>query len=240
MKRNTRMNAMIRERARESRSAVPPLILILFLFLLLSPRHVLKAQAIRGAVIAGGNLTQVDGDEVYGFHKVGWNAGAAAIIPFGPKWSVSLENTFTQKGSYQSPQYNDSLSFEYKLRLNYVEVPVMLHFTDKETVTFGAGFSWGRLVGIEEYEHGTKVETTTLLGGPYDRNDWSILADVRFRLAGRFHFNARYAYSLASIRTRTYTVGNDVFNRDQFNNIVTFRVLYVFNEAIEKESRRKQ
>lgn len=195
----------------------------------------MDAQVIRGAVLGGMTLTQVDGDEVYGFHKVGGTLGAAAIVPFSEKWSLSLETSFVQKGSYQKPQFLDSLTYEYRLSLDYLEVPVMVHFTDKQTVTAGAGFSWARLVDVKEEEHGARVASTTLFGGPYERSDISILADIRFRVYQRWHFNTRYAYSLRSIRTREFTKGDDTIVRDQFNNVIAFRLIYIFNEAKERD-----
>jgi hypothetical protein len=200
----------------------------------------LQGQIIRGALLGGFTLTQVDGDEVYGFHKLGLSGGAAAIIPFGEKWSISLETTYIQKGAYQSPQYNDSLSFEYKIKLDYAEVPVMIHYTDKDVVTAGLGFAWGRLVNVQEWEHGKRVSGTTLLGGPYKRDDYSFLADIRFRLRGRIHFNARYAYSLGKIRSREFTVGTQRFIREQYNNVIAFRLIYIFNEDLPLQNRRKE
>ena len=117
-----------------------------------------KAQSILGSFSAGVNLTQVDGDEVYGFHKVGFNGGPSAIIPFGKHWSVSIETLFSQKGSYQKPQFNDSLTYEYRLNLNYVEVPVLIHFEDKKLICGGVGISWSRLVGVKEWEHGRRSD----------------------------------------------------------------------------------
>lgn len=198
------------------------------------------AQQIRGAVIGGFNLSQVDGDEVYGFKKPGLNLGAAAIVPFTDRWSVSLETLFNQKGSREREQYrttdtNDVLyTGEYKLRLDYLEVPVLVHYNDRDRITAGVGFSWGRLVNVEEWEHGRKVETTTLNSGTYDPNDINILADIRFRLYKRFRMNFRYSYSLAKIRTREFepipgTPGKPEV-RDQYNNLLSFRIIYIFNE----------
>ncbi|MCF8331934.1 MAG: hypothetical protein K9H84_05735, partial [Bacteroidales bacterium] len=63
------------------------------------------AQVIKGAAILGTNLSQVDGDEIYGFHKFGLNVGASAIIPIDDRWSVSLETLYSEKGSFRGPQY---------------------------------------------------------------------------------------------------------------------------------------
>ncbi|MCD4664364.1 MAG: PorT family protein [Bacteroidales bacterium] len=196
------------------------------------------AQRIKGAVIVGANISQVDGDEIFGFNKVGFNVGAAAIIPFAENFSFSIETIFNQKGSYQGKQYRDTdslgniLTGEYKLKLDYLEVPFMIHYTDKDIITAGVGFSYGRLVNVKEWEHGRLIETTTLNTGPYDRTDFNILADIRFRIYKRFKFNIRYAYSLAKIRTRDFydIFGDYVNTRKQYNNLITFRLIYVFNE----------
>lgn len=196
-----------------------------------------KSQNINGAVIVGGNFSQVDGDEVYGFNKFGINIGASAIIPLkNNKWSIILENVYSQKGAYKklAPVATDSIPY-YKLNLDYVEVPVLIQYNDKNVFSFGSGFSWGRLVNFKEVEHGQLTSWTTP-NGPYKRDDIQLLADLRFRLSGKFHFNIRYAYSIAKIRTRTYiTQAGNPWERRQFHNLVTLRVIYIFNEKIPKD-----
>ncbi|HNS18032.1 MAG TPA: porin family protein [Bacteroidales bacterium] len=195
----------------------------------------IKAQVIKGAIIAGFNLSQVDGDEIYGFKKFGANVGASAIIPLADHWEVSLETLFSQKGSRQGPQRDDSISGEYKLKLNYLDIPLVVHYNDKDRLMFGLGFSYGRLTSVEEYEHGRRIETTTL-DGPYARDDINAIADIRFRIYKGLKFNVRYAYSLKKIRTREYSPPNvDPWKRDQFNNFWSFRMVYVINE---KQSER--
>ncbi len=211
----------------------------LFIIIALSPFG-LHAQIIKGETILGMNLTQVDGDEVFGFRKFGLNVGGGVLIPFDKKgrWDVNMELIYTQKGSYQRPQYNaiDSLgnvlTGEYKLKLNYVEIPVTVMFTDRERVSFGAGFSYGRLIGVKEWEHGNRVETTTLSSGTYSKNDISVLADFRIRIWKALKFNFRYQYTLLKIRTREFEnrATGETWTRDQYNNVITLRLIYVFNE----------
>lgn len=197
------------------------------------------AQRIQGALIAGFNLSQVDGDEIYGFRKFGLTGGPSAIIPFTEKWLVSLETIFNQKGSFEKKQYysldtlGNELNGAYRLVLDYVEVPVMVHFNDRDRITAGLGFSWGRLVRVKEWEHGRRTTSTSLNTGPYDKNDYNILVDLRFRLYKRFRMNFRYAYSLSRIRTREFLPqpgSNQSWTRDQYNNLIGFRLIYVFNE----------
>lgn len=197
-----------------------------------------KAQFIKSEAIVGMNLSQVDGDEVYGFHRIGANVGAGVLVPFGKKgrWDASFEALFSQNGAYQSPQYTDSLSYEYKLHLNYAQIPVLVMYTDKEFISFGAGFSWGRLVGAKEWEHGQVVDSTTLNSGTYDKNDFCILADIRIRVYKALKFNLRYQYSLTKIRTRQFSdITGQTWTRDQFNNVISFRLIYVFGEKRSRD-----
>jgi hypothetical protein len=217
-----------------------PIVLILFVFIVsISGSY---AQRIMGAAILGVNATQVDGDEVYGYHKFGLNTGLAAIVPFGNNFAVTLENIYNQKGAHQRVRFSDSLDGSYDLKLNYLEVPVLVQYTDKDIVTFGAGMSWGRLVGISERKNGYDVPGTTLESGIYRSSDLNILIDVKFRLIERLRLNVRYAYSMRPIATREVIDSKTgVPNiRDQYNGMFTFRLYYVFNERISRESRRQR
>jgi len=121
-----------------------------------------RAQAFLGALAFGGNLTQVDGDEVYGFKKIGFNTGVSAIYPFNDKWSLSIEASYSQKGAYQKYPPEDvgkELPY-YDLRLSYLEVPVLVHFKDKGFLNFGLGLSWGELISIK-LVFATRNEATT-------------------------------------------------------------------------------
>ena len=195
-----------------------------------------NAQIIKGEVILGMNLSQVDGDEVFGFKKVGLNAGAGVLVPIAKNWDVSFEAIFSQKGANQKPQNSDTIeNGAYRLNLNYAEVPVLVMYTDKEFISAGAGFAWGRLVGVKEWEHGNSIETTTVNSGVYEKNDFSILGDLRIRIYKQLKFNLRYQYSLVKIRTREFGNASIGFwTRNQFNNLISFRLIWVFNEAQSK------
>lgn len=214
--------------------------IVFFIALLLMVTFASRAQSIKGVAILGFNASQVDGDEVFGFKKLGLNAGVGSILPFGEKWSVSIETLFNQKGAYKRfPFEYDTLPKPYyNLRLTYAEVPILLHFTDKNLVTLGMGFSFGRLVKFSEIEHGVKLPWTNATV-PYDRSDVNFIIDVRFRAFYKFHFNFRYCYSVDKIRTRVFNNGVSTWERNQYNNLLTFRLLYIFNDKVPSK-RKKQ
>ena len=204
------------------------------------------SQVIKATVIAGGNLTQVDGDECYGYKKIGLNVGAGVMIPFGKNWDVSMEALYNQKGAYQRKKYTDigdGKNGAYEIKLDYVEIPVLVHYTDKGLVSIGAGFAYGRLINAKEYEHGKKTATTAT-NDVYKIDDYSVVADLRFKIYKQLKLNLRYQYSMAKIRTRDfYTVDDEYMRtRDQYNNVVSLRLVYVFfeerSDAIRKMRRQ--
>ena len=202
--------------------------------------NTVNGQIFKAQFIAGVNATQVDGDEVYGYKKWGANLGLGVIFPISKnkKWMISLETLYNQKGSFQRKTLTDTFPqpWKYRLFLDYLDVPVMIHVEGKDTWTLGLGFSWGRLVGVKEYENGLRVDSTNLLSNVYNRSDWNFLADVRFRIWRQLKFNFRYAYSFVPIRNRYFAKTDH--SRNQYNSMLTLRLIYVINE--KKETRKSK
>ena len=261
---------------------------LLLAFLVAAPA-LLHAQIIKGELFLGGNGCQVDGDECYGFKKIGVHAGAGALVPLTNWMDVGLEVLFNQKGAYKrdSITYNSTYPHAYNLKLNYVEVPLMLYITDKDMASVGLGVSFGRLVGINELVDGapsnyegqgigvgdgclhwrmddeklpdiSKIDDINELysivyqncpgvtyaseavanSNTYRPNDWSLCADLRFRIWESLHLEARYQYSLRPIRYRMYYEDKNLIMpnqiRKQYNNTITVRLVYIFNEHRSK------
>jgi hypothetical protein len=158
-----------------------PICLMLLLFLLPAS---LSAQRFIGGIAVGMNVTQVDGDEVFGYYKTGFNGGpyVKLMLDRRQRFSVTLELLYTQKGAYQKsngpfveflakgdtalidplyPEYDKSVF--YKLRTDYLEIPLLFHYDDpRSKVAFGIGFSWARLAYIREVEWDFTMRDTML------------------------------------------------------------------------------
>ena len=270
-------------------------IITLILATLMAAPTLLHSQIIKGEVFAGAITSQVDGDECYGFRRFGAHAGAGALIPITKFMDVGLEALFSQKGAYKRDSLNLHLGAytgTYNLRLNYVEIPLMLYFTDKDVISVGLGVSYGRLVGIKELHNGqpetydgqeigigdgqlhwkdtqhedqlpdinhvTDINELASIvhqtyhdtigigevvsnSANYRAHDFSICADLRVRIWQGLHAELRYQYSLRPIRTRMFyedlglTRPNQI--RKQYNNSITLRVVYIFNERRSKSNK---
>ena len=144
-----------------------------------------SAQRFIGGVAVGFNLSQVDGDQVFGYKKIGFNGGPFVKLMLDNKqrFSLTMELLYTQKGAYQKfpvpegelvakgdtlfidpmyPEYDKKIF--YKLRTDYLEIPLVVHYEDpRSKVGFGIGFSWSRLAFISEMEWDFS-KSDTLLG----------------------------------------------------------------------------
>jgi len=162
---------------------------LLFSLLLFSLLPSASAQRFIGGIAAGMNLTQVDGDEVFGYYKAGFNGGPYVKLMLDQKqrFSVTMELLYTQKGAQLS--YNrlpesimvakgdtafidlrypeEDVRFFYNLRTDYLEIPVLVHFEDpRSKIGIGIGITWARLVYIKEIQHDLRrLEDTIRIRG---------------------------------------------------------------------------
>lgn len=220
---------------------MPPVkkyIYVLLLCLIAAPAQ-LSAQesyfdeysTFHGGLIAGGNFSQVDGDNFAGYAKAGLNVGGIIYFNMDPTHiKGSLEVLYSQKGarSGKDPFMAASGLYitDYRIALNYAEVPFMINYFDQHMHHFGAGFSYARL--------GTKQESITfyptqpvvnLDDYPVKKNDYNFLLGGSFHCWKGFFISGRFQYSLLSIRNK---VPDNYGRSQQFNNMWTFRLMYLF------------
>jgi hypothetical protein len=199
-----------------------------------------RAQQVLGGISLGMNLTQVDGDEYYGFHKVGLNVGPMVAVHFGKNrnWSASLELLYSQKGSYHRGAY-DSTTF--RLVQDYAEVPFLIHYTDKKIISGGVGVAYGRLINYKETTN-QFFDSIFYYTNAISDNEFSIIGDLQIRLWYQLWANVRYQYSLVSNHTVQVTNPNyplEPYTRQQYNNVISIRLTWYFNQAkLEKKARQ--
>ncbi|MGI6719105.1 MAG: outer membrane beta-barrel protein [Bacteroidales bacterium] len=126
-----------------------------------------KSQIVKAYVTAGGNLSQFDGDEAFGFKKIGVNAGIGAEVNINKMLSMSIETNFNQKGSRLKGFRSESPTGAYKLNLSYVEIPLFFSITDKtNNFKLGVGASYGYAVSTKEFEDRLEAGHKYLLYNP--------------------------------------------------------------------------
>lgn len=187
-----------------------------------------------GGLIVGSNFCQVDGDNFAGYHKAGWNAGVVVYTKLASHLMASMELLYSQKGSRaaqnQLPRLANDQStvlVDYNIRLNYAEIPLCISYFDKKNNHIGAGASYAYLAKSKEtykdasgavYEQDAKLF-------PFRKHDINLMVHANIHIYKRFFINARYQYSMLSIRS----INNFVTGRpQQFNNLWSIRAMYIF------------
>lgn len=212
--------------------------LLVFLLAILAGSKQLAAQeeygmyenrTFYGGLIAGMNMTQIDGDNFAGYTRKGLNAGGVVFFKMDEHIAGSIEVLFSQKGSVsKSPQLLAAGYYitKYGVDLTYGEIPVMINYFDDHKNHFGGGLSYSRLGSSNEYITTNPPATTPFKQEdyPFKKGDLNILLGGSLHVYKGFFFNLRFQYSLISIRNNIPTITRGA----QYNNMWTVRLMYLF------------
>ncbi len=123
--------------------------LLLIISLFFAP--LLPGQTFRASVLAGANLSQIDGDDLLGFYQPGVNAGLRVVALLGEKWRVGPEILYSQQGAKRNRNSANVSEFR-EIRLNTVELPLMVYYKDWR-LTAEAGASYQRVIdyGVTDF-----------------------------------------------------------------------------------------
>lgn len=185
-----------------------------------------------GGLVAGANFTQVDGDRYAGYHKVGINFGGVMYMNLADHLAASVEILYSQKGSraHTSMESADGsfLINKYNIKLNYAEVPIQLNYFDRRRSHFGAGFSISRLISVDENGTSSQPVPTNFEEYQFRKMDYNFIAGGSLHLWKGLFLNARFQYSLVSIRDKDKMPPGWSGRTQQFNNMWTVRMMYLF------------
>jgi len=185
-----------------------------------------SGQSFDAGIFAGLSTTQISGDQLSGFNKVGVIAGGFASTYISEKFDGSIQIMFIQKGSRKNakPDKNDYTS--YLLRLSYIEVPLLLQWKYSDRFWFEAGPTFGFLLSqYEENEIGELPEER-----PFKDFEFGGAIGLNIRLVNDLIFNARLSNSFVPVRD--HQSGQSFrLNGGQYNSVLAFTIHYRFASA---------
>jgi hypothetical protein len=167
---------------------------ILTFLLLTATLSGISQVGFKGGLTAGPVTSQVHGDGIAGFFKVGVSAGALVEMTFNKRLGARMEILYTPKGSRSRP---DSLNlYYYKLSLQYIEIPLALNF-NYDKFQFGFGPYIGLLIRQREF---FSPGLAFSVNPPYNPVDIGGHIGCRYMLGERWFAHARYSQSILPIR----------------------------------------
>ncbi len=192
----------------------------LFFFLIFS--SFVYAQDFGAALLVGSNFSQVDGDQLGGYNKLGLNLGLEINRKINTDWEGAFEIRFSMKGAKKVIDINNPTP-DLRLSYHYLEVPFLAKYTNLDKVTPYAGLSVGVNVFNQRDDNGIISKEEKLNK-----------TEIGFHLGGTYHLNnkwaldLRHSYSLFSIRDYPIIINSPtVFGRaGWYNRLFTASLRY--------------
>jgi hypothetical protein len=196
------------------------LLCLSIVFVLLTAATPILAQRFQAGLLAGLNMGQIHGDDLAGYHQPGLNAGLRTSASLSNKLNLGIEFLYSQQGSDRVP--GDPFSRPYdNIRLNMVEVPVMLMLTEWK-FQLAAGMSYSRLINYSIRDiGGVQVSSNYIL----DPNGLSGLLGATWLFENRWGLDMRWTRAILPMDSRPSS-GSGVTVDRFYSYFVSLRALY--------------
>ncbi len=154
------------------------------------------SQEFNGGAYIGIVGSEVDGDILGGLNKVGLNGGFYTNLQMAEKFYLQFELAYVQKGSQKNADHEAGDYDSFKIKTDYIEVPVLVQFKPVEWLRFEMGPSIAFLVNGKEFINGNEnmpaVEFKTLV--------YNAIVGANFEFIRNLSLNIRFNTSINSIR----------------------------------------
>ena len=184
---------------------------ILFVFILtwLSPSSLLAQEEtdfvpdqtaagvrFKAALTGGVNLSQLEGDLLSGYHRVGFNVGGEVSVVLARRWTATVELLYSQKGSRRNFRSDGPDGVFRAIRTNFVEAPFLINYFDWK-LRISAGLAYGRLIDFEVVD----VFNDDITEEFDFRSDYlSVLTGATYFFNEHWGLNIRHGWELTDLR----------------------------------------
>lgn len=178
------------------------------------------SQPFGGGIFVGGNFSQIDGDKFSGYNLPGLYGGGFVNLELNPKVKAQFELSYIRKGA--GNQFDETNTTFYKVKLDYIEAPLILNYKLGKKFNVHAGLAYGLLFKqTEDLDGAGDLDPIPL----FDNYDFSGLAGFDFNFFEKLSVTSRLNYSILAIRSHP---GNQTYylNRGQYNNCINFSLRY--------------
>ncbi len=170
---------------------------------------------------AGISGNQVEGDGLSGFNKLGVFGGLGVSTELKEKWDASFELNFVQKGSVKRPDATAGDYVEYRMSLNYVQIPVIVKYKLNQKINFVGGLALARLLSSKEEDLYGEIRTDV----DFEKWELSLVLGGGFQFSEKWGVNLRLDSSLLPIRMKGNGLSNRLIGR-QYNSSLELFLSY--------------
>lgn len=199
-----------------------------------------QSQELRLGAKAGVNFASIGGDETDDFDGLtGFHVGALVEIPISEKFAVQPELLYSSQGAkeeYSSIPFGGfGIKYENKLKLDYINIPIMAKYYVTDGLSIEAGPQFGILISAKAEGEATELQQGGVESFDQDVKDSFKSLDIGFglgaayRLNNNIFFSARYILGIRDIAEDVEYNGNiEVKTFKQHNNVIQLSAGYSF------------
>ena len=183
------------------------------------------SQEFRVGALAGINASQVSGDSYGGFDKAGLLIGLYSNAYLSEKFDLQFEINYSEKGSRKNPKTSKGDTDFFLLRMNYIEVPLMLRY-HKKKFTYEGGVFLSQLVSdYLEDENGVGQVDPNL--NQLKKQDFGVLIGLNYNFTDHLIMNWRLNSSVIPFRDHD-SGGRFQFKSGLYHHYLSFSLRYEF------------
>lgn len=161
-----------------------------------------NAQEFGSKLKLGANFSQVDGDNMGGYNKLGANIGIEINRSLNDKWDAFTEIRYSMKGARTPVQDPEGPAQDFlKLNFHYIELPLMVRYKKFEHFPIYAGLSVGVNVFNQRNENGIKLKEAELLN-----TEFAFHLGFNYEINDKWEVDLRKSISFISVRDYDFTV----------------------------------
>lgn len=195
-------------------------------FILLGSHTMLQAQESQSSTFelnihAGITAGQVQGDGLSGFNKLGFLAGLGITTAFSEEWSAGFELNFIQKGSVKRSNAEAGDYTEYKMLLNYIQVPIYATYQVNSKFGFLGGPAVGILISNKEEDMYGEITGTP----EFEKLELALVLGASYAFSEKWTAHIKHDQSLLPIRSKGDYSSNTLKGK-QYNMLLSLSISY--------------
>ena len=177
-----------------------------------------QAQNFGGGLITGVSTSQVAGDMLGGFNKIGFIFGVYTDLRVKENMSLQYEITYIEKGSKNPDIHKNNIA---EITLSYVEMALSFKLKQKENLGFEFGLLPALLIKSAMNDYSSNID----IDPKFTNYDFGVFAGVNYHLSDNIILNTRISNSIIPVRPHI-SGATKGWNKGQYNTVLSFIINY--------------
>lgn len=157
-----------------------------------------NAQFFRSGLIGGVAVSQIDGDNLVGYNKLGPIGGAFVEYDFTDRITGYFELKYIQKGKVKSVDVTLENPEYFKIALDYVQLPVFLRYKLGYGFDFELGLGFAYLFNARFYDEYGQLPKDDF-SYAFHSFELSSLLGLRYDINSKYFVTARWSMSFLPV-----------------------------------------